>query len=66
MAEAREIEITPQMIEVGIAVLLDWMPEAIGDSPDHRMIAAIYLAMATKAAVLPTPSCEVEQRTDGL
>jgi len=41
-----EIEITPQMIEAGIDVLLGWCPDtAIGDETDHRMVRAIYRAM---------------------
>lgn len=40
----RPDEVTPAMIEAGLAVLMEWT-DAIGDAPDRDMIREIYLAM---------------------
>ena len=42
-----EIEITPEMIKAGVALLMEWT-DAIGDAPDRELVRKIYRAMARR------------------
>jgi hypothetical protein len=42
-----QIEVTPEMIEAGVAVYLEWCPDSgAGDVTDQKMVAEIFSAMA--------------------
>ncbi len=45
-AASSEITVTPEMIEAGVTVYLEWCPDTgVGDSVDRKMVQAIFSAM---------------------
>jgi hypothetical protein len=41
-----QIEVTPEMIEAGVEIYLQWCPDSgTGDRTDQKMVAEIFVAM---------------------
>jgi hypothetical protein len=58
-ADAESIEVTEEMIEAGLAVLVARCPDtATGDHLDREMVADIFVAMECQARAGEAPSYE--------